>query len=93
MKNAIGLERKIDKLGRIVIPKEIRRKLDIKTKDILRFYEDNGKIYVQPKSTKEAEDMIEGMKKSILDNPQLSDETRSKMLLDLGYMQMNLQKK
>lgn len=30
---AIGITRKIDSLGRIVIPKEIRRTLDIKTED------------------------------------------------------------
>jgi AbrB family transcriptional regulator, transcriptional pleiotropic regulator of transition state genes len=30
---AIGITRKVDQLGRIVIPKEIRRTLDIKTED------------------------------------------------------------
>lgn len=46
MKNT-GVNRKIDDLGRIVIPKEIRGALDIKTGDSLEFYIENGKIILE----------------------------------------------
>ena len=37
-------ERKIDELGRIVLPAEIRQKLGITVKSAIGIYEDNGKI-------------------------------------------------
>ena len=44
MKNNTGMSRKVDELGRIVIPKEIRNKFDIKTNDRLAIYVENGVI-------------------------------------------------
>ena len=44
MKNNTGISRKVDELGRIVIPKEIRNKFDIKTNDRLDIYVENGVI-------------------------------------------------
>ena len=44
MKNSTGMRRKVDELGRIVIPKEIRNKFDIKTNDRLDIYVENGVI-------------------------------------------------
>ena len=44
MKKDIGMSRKVDELGRIVIPKEIRNKFDIKTNDKLNIYVENGVI-------------------------------------------------
>ena len=41
MKKDIGMSRKVDELGRIVIPKEIRNKFDIKTNDKLDIYVEN----------------------------------------------------
>lgn len=39
---AIGVVRKVDELGRIVIPVELRRNMDIEVKDSLEIYtEDN----------------------------------------------------
>ncbi|MFZ3578508.1 AbrB/MazE/SpoVT family DNA-binding domain-containing protein [Virgibacillus sp. DJP39] len=39
-----GIVRKVDELGRIVIPIELRRTLDIHEKDSLEIYVDNDKI-------------------------------------------------
>ena len=40
---AIGVVRKVDELGRIVIPVELRRNMDIEVKDSLEIYtEDNS---------------------------------------------------
>ena len=37
---SIGMVRKVDELGRIVIPVELRRTLDIEEKDALEIYVD-----------------------------------------------------
>lgn len=39
-----GIVRKVDELGRIVLPIELRRTLDIGEKDSLEIYVDEGKI-------------------------------------------------
>ncbi len=39
-----GIVRKVDELGRIVLPKETRKILDIKEKDSLEIFIDNDKI-------------------------------------------------
>ena len=45
---ATGIVRKIDDLGRIVIPKELRRTMGIDEKDALEiFVEENGKIILK----------------------------------------------
>lgn len=43
-----GIVRKVDKLGRIVLPKELRMTLNIKEKDPLQiFVDDDGRIILQ----------------------------------------------
>lgn len=42
-----GIVRKVDELGRIVIPKELRRVLDIAEKDPLEIFVDEDKIILQ----------------------------------------------
>lgn len=44
MKKDTGMSMKVDELGRIVIPKEIRNKFDIKTNDKLDIYVENDVI-------------------------------------------------
>lgn len=44
MKKDTGMSRKVDELGRIVIPKEIKNKFDIKTNDKLDIYVENDVI-------------------------------------------------
>lgn len=39
-----GIVRKVDELGRVVIPVELRRTLNIETKDALEIYVDEEKI-------------------------------------------------
>lgn len=46
MKNT-GVSRRLDKLGRYVIPMEIRKNLDIKEKDILEVYTEGNKIVLK----------------------------------------------
>lgn len=42
-----GIVRKVDELGRIVIPKELRRTLKIEDKDSLEIYVDGNKVILQ----------------------------------------------
>lgn len=42
-----GIVRKVDELGRVVIPIELRRILDIAEKDALEIYTDNDKIILK----------------------------------------------
>jgi transcriptional pleiotropic regulator of transition state genes len=44
---ATGIVRKIDELGRIVIPMELRRTLDIKKRDPIEIFIDGDKIVLQ----------------------------------------------
>ncbi|WP_284140709.1 MULTISPECIES: AbrB/MazE/SpoVT family DNA-binding domain-containing protein [unclassified Virgibacillus] len=42
-----GIVRKVDELGRVVIPIELRRSLDINIKDPLEIYVDNDKVVLK----------------------------------------------
>lgn len=42
-----GIVRKVDELGRIVLPKELRSTLDIKEKDSLEIYVDSDQIILK----------------------------------------------
>lgn len=44
---ATGIVRKVDELGRIVLPIELRRNLDIEERDALEIYLDGDKIILQ----------------------------------------------
>ena len=45
-----GIVRKVDELGRVVLPIELRRTLDIKPKDALEIYVDGEKIILKKHS-------------------------------------------
>jgi transcriptional pleiotropic regulator of transition state genes len=42
-----GMVRKVDELGRIVLPSEIRQSMDIKVRDALEIFTDEGRIVLQ----------------------------------------------
>lgn len=44
---ATGIVRKVDELGRVVIPIELRRNLDIAEKDGIEFYIDSDRIILR----------------------------------------------
>lgn len=46
-----GMVRRIDELGRIVIPKEIRKNLKLNTGDIVEIYLDDNKVFLKRFST------------------------------------------
>ena len=47
MMKSTGIVRKVDELGRVVIPIELRRTLDIAVKDALEIYVDNDRIILK----------------------------------------------
>ncbi|NPV71109.1 MAG: AbrB/MazE/SpoVT family DNA-binding domain-containing protein [Firmicutes bacterium] len=47
MMKSTGIVRKVDELGRVVIPIELRRTLDIEEKDSLEIYVDGDKIILR----------------------------------------------
>lgn len=44
---SIGIVRKVDELGRIVLPVELRKTLDIAVKDSLEMYVDNDAVVLK----------------------------------------------
>ncbi len=44
---SLGIIRKVDELGRIVLPIELRRKLDIEEKDSLEIYTDGDSVILK----------------------------------------------
>ena len=44
---SIGIVRKVDELGRIVLPIELRRTLDIAVRDELEIYLDDDKVILK----------------------------------------------
>jgi len=44
---SIGIVRKVDKLGRIVLPIELRRTLDIAQRDAVEIFVDGGSIIIK----------------------------------------------
>ena len=42
-----GMVRKVDELGRIVLPAEIRKSMDINIRDALEIFTDDGRIILQ----------------------------------------------
>lgn len=47
--NTLGLTRKIDELGRVVLPMEFRKQLDLKPKDEVSIYLVENGFYVEKK--------------------------------------------
>lgn len=83
-----GIVRRIDELGRVVIPKEIRRSLKIKEGDPLEIYRDNDKLvlvkYAPEDDKQDAVDTLREWLKDVEQSAALTDIERMtlKMLLD-----------
>lgn len=70
---SLGITRKVDTLGRIVIPSELRDMFGIKTNDYLEIYTDGGRIVLEKYNPscifcKETEDIFEFNDKSVCKN-------------------------
>ena len=63
MKNT-GVVRKLDELGRITLPMELRRSLDLNEKDALQIYVDGDKIILEKYSPS---DIFSGRKENLVE--------------------------
>lgn len=75
---ATGIVRRIDDLGRVAIPKEIRRTLSIHADDPLEIWTDGKDTLCLRKYTIDLRDEIEGLKDQLVIASNLSYEDQSK---------------
>ena len=75
---ATGIIRRIDDLGRVVIPREIRRTLSIHADDPLEIWIDGKDTLCLRKYTIDLRDEIEGLKDQLVIASNLSYEDQSK---------------
>jgi len=71
-----GIVRKVDELGRVVLPKELRRTLGIEEKDPIEIYIDGDKIILKKYlPNAEKEDVISSLEKMAVgaNNPNVID--------------------
>lgn len=66
---ATGIVRRIDELGRVVIPKEIRRSLKIREGDALEVFVDNGGICFRKYQTEVDWDRVNAVATILLKEP------------------------
>lgn len=79
---ATGVVRNVDNLGRVVLPKEIRRTLRIGVNDPVEFYTDGKGIYIKKYDTAGcAMQMLDNMERSIRLSETLMHQTTVDALL------------
>ena len=82
---ATGIVRRIDELGRVVIPREVRERFHIKDGDPLEIFTEGNKIVLRKYDTSEGkEEAVETLQKWLWDDP--SDDTFTqveRMMFDL----------
>ena len=79
-----GIVRRIDELGRIVIPKEIRRRFKIKEGDPLEIFVSDDGIVVKPyldDATREGSDLLDELSNSQIDGMNPAEQMALKALL------------
>ena len=85
MKNT-GIVRKLDELGRITLPIELRRNLGIDDRDPLEIYVENDQIILQKY---EPADLFTGEKGDLIEycGNRVSKETIKELAIRAGYIQ------
>ena len=81
---ATGIVRRVDDLGRIVIPKEVRRSLKLKEGDALEIFISNeGELVLKPyfETTRIVDDFIEAFKEMGITNKK---EILIKLMAEIG---------
>ena len=87
---ATGNVRRIDELGRITIPKEVRRAMGIKDGDPLEIFRDKDHIILQKYSVADEVGQAVDFLKSWIDDPE-SDATESMTSLELDIFKRLLE--
>ena len=80
---ATGIIRRIDDLGRVVIPKEIRRRLSIDENDPVEFYVDGDRVIIEKYiSTYNHAAQLQKLKNNVLDDPSIKNSQAIAMKLE-----------
>ena len=87
---ATGIVRRIDELGRVVIPKEVRRAMGIKDGDPLEIFRDKDHIVLQKYSCADEVGQAVDFLKSWIDDPE-SDATQNMTSLELDIFKRLLE--
>lgn len=91
---ATGITRRLDGIGRLCIPKEIRRFLRICEDDPLEFYLDGDKIVIKKcDAVGDVGQLLTHTEKCIRQDDMLPQETMEELLAKLGEMKQILAKK
>ena len=67
----IGIVRKLDELGRIVIPKDLRKKLNLREGDLLEMNFENGKIVLEKFKDSSVADIVADLWGCVSDRPDI----------------------
>jgi len=87
---ATGIVRRIDELGRVVIPKEVRRAMGIKDGDPLEIFRDKDHIVLQKYSFADEVGQAVDFLKSWTDDPE-SDAAKNMTSLELDIFKRLLE--
>lgn len=87
---ATGIVRRVDELGRVVIPKEVRRVMGIKDGDPLEIFRDKDCIVLQKYSTADEVGQAIDSLKSWIDDPE-SDATKNMTSLEFDIFKRLLE--
>lgn len=83
---ATGIVRRVDELGRVVLPIEMRRSLHISTGDPVEFYVENDGIIIKKYDTVDnMERFLENVEKRIMED-ELPLKVYSKLIKKVGEM-------
>ena len=87
---ATGIVRRVDELGRVVIPKEVRRSMGIKDGDPLEIFRDKDRIVLQKYSYADEVGQAVNFLKSWVDDPE-SDAAKNMTFWELDIFKRLLE--
>lgn len=91
---ATGILRRIDDLGRVVIPKEIRRSMRIREGDALEIFVDNGFLCLRKyEAEKEFSAEIKSLEDDILNQYYMTDNRDEINIIKLAFQEIRHQLK
>ena len=91
---ATGILRRIDDLGRVVIPKEIRRSMRIREGDALEIFVDNGFLCLRKyEAEKEFSEEIKSLEDDILNQYYMTDNKDEINIIKMAFQEIRHQLK
>lgn len=86
-----GIIRRLDDLGRVVIPREIRQRLELNEGDLLElFFDENAVTFKKYSYEKELVETLESVESSIIDEFALNTKKRNLLLKKLDDLKNTL---